>query len=316
MRNIHDYLRTLTSLLLLTLALLPFSLASAQETTSVSVSAPDEVNSGEQFTIDILVDPATAIAGVQFDLTFNPSLVTVDSLAEGNLLSQNGAATYFSQGTIDNVTGTITAVAGAITTPGQTVASTGTFATITLTAGDVGGTCPLTLSGVVVGNIDGQAVPVSVVNGQVTVNLPPVLALIGGKSINESELLTFTISATDADGDQLVYSASNLPDGASFDPETKTFSWTPRYDQAGIYTVHFEVSDGVLTDEEDVTITVLQLHEDWDVNGDSAANILDMVLIGQHWSETGLTGWIPEDANEDGEINVLDMIIIGQNWTG
>jgi len=144
----------------------------------------------------------------------------------------------------------------------------------------------------------------------------PLVYTTAYKPVNERELIEFVLSAADADGDQLVYSASNLPDGASFDPETKTFSWTPRYDQAGIYTIHFEVSDGVLTDEEDVTITVLQLHEDWDVNGDGAANILDMVLIGQHWSETGLTGWIPEDANEDGEINVLDIIIIGQNWTG
>jgi hypothetical protein len=39
-----------------------------------------------------------------------------------------------------------------------------------------------------------------------------------------------------------------------------------------------------------------------------------MVLIGQHWGEASLTGWIREDANEDGAINVLDMIIIGQNW--
>ena len=311
-----NFLRVLIVYLILTLGLLPFSLASAQETTIVSVLAPSQVNSGEQFTVDILVEPETAIAGVQFDLAFDPSLVTVDSVAEGNLLSQDGATTYFSPGAIDNVAGTITAVAGAITTPGQTVSTAGTFATITLTTGTESGTCPLTLSSVVVGDIDGQSVPVSVVNGQVTINQPPLLDLIGEKSVNESELLTFTISATDADGDQLVYSASNLPEGASFDADTRTFSWTPRYDQAGVYTVQFEVSDGELTDSEDVTIAVVQLYEDWDVNGDGAANVLDMVLVGQHWGETGLTGWIREDANEDGTVNVLDMIIIGQNWTG
>jgi hypothetical protein len=130
------------------------------------------------------------------------------------------------------------------------------------------------------------------------------------------KLLTFNISATDPDGDQLQYSASNLPDGASFDPDTQTFSWTPRYDQAGVYSVHFEVSDGELTDSEDITITVVQLYEDWDVNGDGAANVLDMVLVGQCWGQTGLTGWIREDTNEDGVIDVLDFIIIGQDWTG
>jgi hypothetical protein len=40
-----------------------------------------------------------------------------------------------------------------------------------------------------------------------------------------------------------------------------------------------------------------------------------MVLIGQQWAESGLTGWIREDTNEDGTINVLDIIVIGQHWT-
>jgi hypothetical protein len=75
-------------------------------------------------------------------------------------------------------------------------------------------------------------------------------------------------------------------------------------------------TDGQLTDYEDVTITVVQLYEDWDINGDGVADVLDMVLVGQHWGEAGLTGWIREDANEDGTVNVLDMIIIGQHWTG
>jgi hypothetical protein len=136
-----------------------------------------------------------------------------------------------------------------------------------------------------------------------------------GKPASERKPLTFTIAATDADGDQLVYSASNLPDGASFDPDTRTFSWTPRYDQAGVYSVRFEVSDGSLTDSEDITITVVQPSADWDVNGDGAANVLDLVLVGQRWGESGLTGWIREDANEDGTVDVLDMIVIGQHWT-
>ncbi len=316
MIKVFHSLKILAIIPILTLGLFPLSLASAQETTVISVSAPGQVNSGEQFTVNILVEPGTEIAGVQFDLAFDPSLVTVDSVAEGNLLSQGGATTYFNAGGIDNTAGTITGVAGAITTPGQTVSTPGVFATITLTAGTGGGTCPLSLSGVIVGDINGQSVPVSVVNGQVIINQSPLLNLIGDKSVNEGELLIFTLSATDPDGDPLVYSASNLPEGASFDPNTQTFSWTPRYDQAGVYTVHFEVSDGELTDSEDITITVIQLYEDWDVNGDGTANVLDMILVGQHWGETGLTGWIREDANEDGTVNVLDMIIVGQHWTG
>jgi hypothetical protein len=88
-------------------------------------------------------------------------------------------------------------------------------------------------------------------------NRSPVLYHIGDKSTHEEELLEFTISASDPDGDPLTYSASDLPPGASFDPDTRTFSWTPSSGQAGTYPdVHFEVSDGELTDSENITVTV------------------------------------------------------------
>jgi len=79
---------------------------------------------------------------------------------------------------------------------------------------------------------------------------------VGNKTVDEGSLLQFTISASDPDGDTLTYSASN-PKAASFSPSTRTFTWTPDYNQAGIYhNVHFEVSDGSLTDSKDIAITV------------------------------------------------------------
>ena len=53
-----------------------------------------------------------------------------------------------------------------------------------------------------------------------------------------------------------------------------------------------------------------------DVNNDDQVNVLDMVLIGQKWGQTGTPGWISEDVNRDGKIDVLDMILVGQHWTG
>ena len=314
MKHMFNSLRIFFIALILSLGLLPLNIALAAPT-SVIVSVPSGIEPGEQFTVNIMVAPGEAIAGVQFNLAFSPSVVTVDSVAEGNLLSQGGASTYFNPGTIDNVGGTISGVVGAITTPGHTVSSAGTFTTITLTAG-TGGVSPLTLSGVLVANISGQSVAVTVTNGSVAVNRSPELVAIGARSFDEGALLTFGVSATDLDGDPLVYSASGLPGGAGFNPATRTFSWTPRYDQAGVYSVRFNVSDGTATDSEDIVITVVKLYEDWDVNGDTAANVLDMVLVGQRWGETGLTGWVREDTNEDGITNVLDIIVIGQHWTG
>jgi hypothetical protein len=316
-KNTNKYIRNLTILVVLSLAVLIPGLAAAASNAVVSVAAPTgTLSPGQQFTVNISVTPNNAIAGMQFNLAYNPSIVTVNSVTEGNLLNQSGASTYFNAGQIDNVAGTVTEVFGAITSPGQTVTAAGTFVVITMTAGSVGGNCTLTLSNVVVGDINGNSVPVTVTNGTVTVDHPPVLASIGNKTVNEGQLLSFTISATDPDGDTLTYSASNLPSGASFNSTTKTFTWTPSYNQDGIYSnISFTVSDGKANVSQNVTITVNEVYQP-DVNSDGKVNVLDVISVTQHWNETGTSGWIIQDINEDGTINVLDVILIGQNWTG
>ncbi len=103
--------------------------------------------------------------------------------------------------------------------------------------------------------VDYQDVVITVLSN--SSNQSPVLAPIGNKTVNENSTLTFTITASDAEGDTLSYSASNLPSGATFNTATKTFSWSPSYTQAGTYSgLRFTVSDGTSTDYEDITITV------------------------------------------------------------
>jgi PKD repeat protein/methionine-rich copper-binding protein CopC len=86
------------------------------------------------------------------------------------------------------------------------------------------------------------------------VNRPPTLNPIGNKTVNENTNLNFTVTGTDPDGDNITYNATNLPSGATFNDGV--FNWTPDYNQAGTYQVTFTVSDGNLTDEETITITV------------------------------------------------------------
>ena len=317
-RVLYSHSQWLAVLLIMSFGLLGLpGVASAATTTAVSVSAPTQpIGPGEQFVVSVAVAPGTAIAGVQFDLSFDASLATVSKVEEGGLLKQGGASSFFNSGTMNNQAGTITGVFGAITSPGKTVSTPGTFATITFTAKTQSGSCPLVLARVVVGDINGNSVPVSVVGGTASIDRPPVLNAIGNKAVNEGATLSFTLSASDADGDALIYSASNLPLGATFDTATRTFSWTPGYSQAGVHAnVHFQVSDSKMTDYEDITITVGNVLRP-DVNSDGSTNVLDMIKIGQHWSETGAGGWIREDINEDGAVNVLDATLVGQGWTG
>ena len=92
------------------------------------------------------------------------------------------------------------------------------------------------------------------------INTPPTLDLIGNKIVTEGQLLEFTITASDSDNDNLTFSASNLPAGATFDTNTATFSWVPSFEDAGNYTdVEFTVTDDgtpMELDVELVTITV------------------------------------------------------------
>ena len=173
-RPARKYLKVGAVILILALAVcFPELPVTAASPAVVTVSAPTQpVSHGQQFTVNITVQPNNAIAGIQFNLSFNASLVTINNVTEGNLLNQGGANTYFAAGTINNATGTLTNVAGAIITPGQTVSAAGTFAVITMTATANSGISPLTLANVIVGDINGNSISVNLINGQV-VNTPP-----------------------------------------------------------------------------------------------------------------------------------------------
>ena len=104
---------------------------------------------------------------------------------------------------------------------------------------------------------DGQAQDSETITITVTnVNRTPVLAAIGNKSVDEGATLSFTISATDPDGDTITYSIDPLPAGAAFNTTTGAFSWTPGYDQAGPDSTTFTATDGTAEDTEAITITV------------------------------------------------------------
>jgi hypothetical protein len=172
-KNMSRWLALPVVLLLMAALFLPGTVF-ADPDTDVSVDpSTQNVGTGATFAVGIYVVPDTAIAGMQFSLSFNPSLITANSVTEGNLFSQGGASTYFVSGTIDNVAGTITNVWGVINEPGQTVSSPGTFATISFTAGTAAGTSPIDLSNVIVGDLGGMAVPITVTDGEVVITGAP-----------------------------------------------------------------------------------------------------------------------------------------------
>jgi hypothetical protein len=83
----------------------------------------------------------------------------------------------------------------------------------------------------------------------VKVNYAPYFMMDNGttKTVSEGTAIQLDINASDWNHDLITYSATNLPQGATIDSATHTFSWTPGYDQAGSYTITLSASDGNLS---------------------------------------------------------------------
>lgn len=91
-------------------------------------------------------------------------------------------------------------------------------------------------------------------------NTPPVFNPVGDQQINEGQLLSFQVVATDVDSDPLTYSISNQPQGATFTPANGVFEWLPMFTQSGVYNVTFSVTDGKATTNMVVKITVVNVN--------------------------------------------------------
>ena len=90
-------------------------------------------------------------------------------------------------------------------------------------------------------------------------NCPPVLNLPPPPVVNQGQLLSFAVTASDPENNAITLSAGNLPTGATFNPATGIFEWTPTCQQVGGQLVSFTATDNgnpVLTDTKSVVITV------------------------------------------------------------
>lgn len=88
-------------------------------------------------------------------------------------------------------------------------------------------------------------------------NTAPVITSVAPVSATENTEYVYTVTATDANGDDLTYSLSNAPDGMTISGNVIT--WTPGSDLTSSGEVILTVSDGVLTDTETFSITVIRI---------------------------------------------------------
>lgn len=124
----------------------------------------------------------------------------------------------------------------------------------------------------------------------VGVNHPPVLELIGDKTLIAGAVLTFSLYVTDPDICDIVsFQGNYLPFGSKLDQISGEFDWTPQLSQYGNYKVQFCATDGMLSDCEMINIHVEQ-------NCD--AQIISKTSDGKKvW-----TGWDPTINNDGSKV--------------
>ena len=167
----------------------------AAETTTVSIDPSSQtVSSGESFTVNVSCAPGQPIKSFEFRLSFNASLLQVNSVTEGDIF--DGYDTFFNAGTINNTTGTVVDIYGLIMGSGN-VTGSGTFVTISCTAKDVSGTSTLALSSVGVTN-ETAYVSITVNNGTVQVDATaPEFNDNSPATGTTGDSYTFNVSVTD-----------------------------------------------------------------------------------------------------------------------
>ena len=115
------------------------------------------IHAGDTFMLEISAEDVYDLAGWQFDIAFNPTLLEVIEVSEGNFLKTEDGDTSFQKGTIDNTAGKITRLNAVRLSP-DGVSGTGVLLSVTFAA-KVAGETRLTLSNFQFGSIDGTLIP-------------------------------------------------------------------------------------------------------------------------------------------------------------
>jgi hypothetical protein len=91
------------------------------------------VSMGSTVTVDVDISNVTSLYAYQFDLTFNPSVLSAVSSSEGPFLA-SGGSTFFIPGANDNVGGTVAATADTLLSAISGVNGSGELAVFTFNA--------------------------------------------------------------------------------------------------------------------------------------------------------------------------------------
>jgi hypothetical protein len=273
------------------------------------VDAPQEtLYCGDTATITIGIRDVVNLYGVQFDLTFDPTVIEVVDpdgdpgngiIVPGDIFPPNEYEVAYEQ--VDNATGLVEFAISLLRVPkAPPFAGSGDVAVITV-RGLSDGVSPLVLVDAKLANNEGQPIDALTEDSSITVEC---VAGIAGHAFLEKRVDHSGIEValegtgltvlTDADG---AYAFNDIPSG--------TYTITFQAD----YFLDVEVG-GVVVLEDQITDLCGYTLLAGDLEPDDVIDIQDLVICAANFGSTSLDG----DVNADGIVDIYDLVLIGKNF--
>ena len=145
-----------------------------------TVSAP-EIYIGDTFTLNISARYVFDLAGWQFDIAFDPTMLKAIEVNEGDLLKSDGKSTFFRKGKIDNKSGKITGLSSARLSK-ESVYGAGTLLSVIFSTKTDGKT-PVSLKQVQLGSSRGAAITVDPHEVIISIQDPPAMGDVNGDGL-------------------------------------------------------------------------------------------------------------------------------------
>jgi len=291
--------------------------------TIVSIQPPVTiVEPGESFQVDVYIEPGEPIIAANIDcLHFNPNLIHANYVTYNGFFAPYETYNNSEYQIIDNVNGEIKDIVeliigvNGVTTPGSWV-------TIEFTAQQQLGTSYLNLSGVIVSDVNGSAVPIEVYDGSVTVVEDATPPEITNVVLTTSDPLdqcppwgweNFTCIVTDDIGVDTVQLNLTYPDAhteyITMIKDGDHYYYHTTLTMACYYNYHIYATDTSgnhnVSDSEEF---FLPFNED--INMDGCVNFWDLIRISLSFSGWGPNGWCREDVNNDGKVHFMDLVAV------
>ncbi len=59
---------------------------------------------------------------------------------------------------------------------------------------------------------------------------------------------------------------------------------------------------------------IFSMPPNWDIDKNGECKVFDLILVSNHYGETGSQGWIREDVDNNGEIQIIDLVLVSNHY--